>query len=93
MNGADPRRWQPFEPGDPDYQPLTHRVAAEVRLPANLRPGTYRLGLWLPDAYTSIRRDARYAVRVANRDVPWWTNAQGEYGINVLGEIQVVGDR
>ncbi|NLC59097.1 MAG: DUF4832 domain-containing protein [Armatimonadetes bacterium] len=93
VNGADPRRWQPFEPGDPDYQPLTHRVAAEVRLPANLRPGTYRLGLWLPDAYTSIRRDARYAVRVANRDVPWWTNAQGEYGINVLGEIQVVGDR
>ena len=45
------------------------------------------LGLWLPDADESIQLDSRYAVRVANSDSPWWTTAEGKYGINILGTV------
>ncbi len=85
---ADPRTWQPFDPADPDFVPLTHTVAADGTVPEDLAPGTYRLGLWMPDAYDSLRLDPRYAVRVANRDVPWWTSA-GRYGVNILGEVTI----
>lgn len=85
---ADPRTWQPFAPGDPTFAPLEHVVSAKVR--ADVDPGQYRLGLWLPDAAESLRYDPRYAVRVANRDVPWWTDRDGTYGANVLGTITVV---
>lgn len=85
---ADPRTWQPFDPADPDFVPLTHTVTAEGTVPEDLAPGAYRLGLWMPDAYDSIRLDPRYAVRVANRDVPWWTSPAG-YAANILGEVTV----
>jgi hypothetical protein len=86
---ADPRKWQPYQPGDPEGEPLVHKLGLSSRLPRRLKPGRYRLGLWMPDACPSLRRDARYAVRVANRDVPWWVDADGFYGVNVLGEVQI----
>jgi len=85
---ADPRTWQPFAPGDPTFAPLEHVVSATFR--TDPETGEYRLGLWLPDAAESLRYDPRYAIRVANRDVPWWTDGDGGYGINVLGAVMVV---
>jgi hypothetical protein len=86
---ADPRQWQPYQPGDEEFKPLLHQFGLKSRLPQDLKPGLYRLGLWLPDAAPSLRLAPRYAVRVANRDAPWWTDADGRYGVNVLGEVQV----
>jgi hypothetical protein len=86
---ADPRTWQPFKPGDDQYRPLLHTLTLKVRLPAATRKGWRQIGLWLPDASTRLRLDARYAVRVANRDVVWWTDLDGRYGINVLGTLEV----
>ncbi len=86
---ADPRLWQPYTPGDPEYIPITHEITVNYTLPDDLAPGWYELGLWLPDEAESLQNDARYAVRVANRDVPWWTTADGEYGINLLGAIEI----
>ena len=87
---ADPRTWQPFEPGDETYAPLTHTIRANVTVPKDITPGWYLLGLWLPDAYPSLQKDSRYAIRVANRDAPWWTDANGAYGVNILGPVQIV---
>jgi len=87
--GADPRRWQPFDPEDKQYKPLTHKLSVKAQLPAAARPGWYQLGLWMPDAHQTIRLDPRYAVRTANRDVVWWTDREGRYGINVLGVVQI----
>lgn len=74
---ADPRTWQPFAPGDPEFGRLVHRFGAEAELPRDLEAGHHRLGLWMPDASPSLRLDSRYAVRVANRGVPVWTNNRG----------------
>lgn len=59
QTAIDPRRW---EPGS-----VTFRVA--VPIPATTAPGTYRLGLWLPDADPRLRTpelDPLYSVRFAN---------------------------
>lgn len=88
--GADPRRWQPTDPGDALHRPIPHELTAERILPRDMSPGVYRLGLWLPDGSASLRQRAAYAIRLANRDVPWWTLDHDRYGINVLGEIEVL---
>jgi Domain of unknown function (DUF4874)/Domain of unknown function (DUF4832) len=85
---ANPQTWQPFEPGNPDYKPLTHFIEANVSL-KGLKAGEYMIGLWLPDADESIKLDSRYAVRVANRDAPWWTTAEGKFGVNILGTVTI----
>ncbi|NOX66931.1 MAG: DUF4832 domain-containing protein, partial [Chlorobi bacterium] len=85
---ADPQTWQPFNPGDLEYQLLTHSIQGVILLD-KIKSGEYMLGLWMPDADESIRLDSRYAVRTANRDTPWWTTADGKYGVNILGTIKV----
>jgi len=70
VTGVDPRRWAPGE---------EQTFTISVNLPANVAPGTYKLGLWLPDAYTSLRGNPAYSVRFANTSV--WDAATG---INVL---------
>ena len=86
---ANPQTWQPYEPGDPDYKPLTHAIKGEIPT-KEVEDGEYMLGLWLPDGSERIRMDSRYAVRTANRDVPWWTTADGRYGVNILGTVTIV---
>ena len=86
---ADPRAWQPFAPADPQYTALVWTISLDASLPDVLAPGDYRIGLWLPDAADSLRLDPRYAVRVANREVPWWLDRHGKYGINVLRTLRV----
>lgn len=89
LGEVDPRKWQPYTPGDESYVPLTHVVKASVNVPQGIAPKWYMLGLWMPDAYERIRKDPRYALRVANGDVPWWRDGAGQYGVNVLGSVRV----
>ncbi len=70
VSNIDPRRWSPGQ---------EHTFTINVNLPANVAPGTYKLGLWLPDVYTSLRGKPAYSVRFANTNV--WEVATG---INIL---------
>ena len=70
VTNVDPRRWGPGQ---------EHTLAVTADVPVSIRPGTYRLGLWLPDAYTSLRNNPAYSVRLANTNV--WDAATG---INIL---------
>jgi len=90
---ANPRHWQPFQPKDPDYKPLLHKISYDGRLPENIKPGKYKLGLWLPDPKDAIRLDPQFAVRLANRDTKWWTSVNGKYGVNILRTIEVAGTK
>jgi len=86
---ANPRHWQPFHPKDPSYKPLLHKISYDGKLPENIDPGKYKLGLWLPDPKPALRRDPQFAIRLANRDTHWWTSVDGQYGVNILHSIQV----
>ena len=58
-SGADPRTWLP----DQD-----NADALALTLPGSLSVGTYDVFVALPDAASSLREDARFAVRPANAD-------------------------
>jgi len=89
IKGADPAKWQPFQPGDEDYKPLIHKLEIKAELPQEIKAGYYQLGIWMPDAYDSLCMDPRYAIRFANRDVPWWVDIDGRYGVNIIGIIEI----
>jgi hypothetical protein len=93
FTGTDARAWQPWTPGDPQYGVNLHRVTAKVRMPPLLRPGQYRLALWLPDGSDRLQRDSRFAVRCANRDSRWLITPDKRHGLNVLGELAVTNAR
>ena len=63
---ADPRAWAPGEPVE---------LCLAAALPADLPPGSYQLGVRLPDAAPTLRDDANYAVRFAN--AASWDAASG----------------
>ena len=69
---ADPRRWLP--------NGVVSAINEQVAIPTDLSEGTYHLYLYLPDAYSSIADDPRFAVRLANKNV-WDENT----GYNDLG--------
>ena len=74
---ADPRRWLP--------NGAWSAIREQVAIPSDLPEGTYHLYLHLPDKYTSIASDPRYAVRLANKNV-WDENT----GLNDLGAEIVI---
>lgn len=86
---TDLRKFQPYRPGDQSFAPLTHRIGLSLPLPEYIAPGTYRLGLWMPDKSMQLRYMPEYALRLANRDVEYEIPA-GRYGVNILGELQVL---
>jgi hypothetical protein len=58
---ADPRRW------DPESGVIT--VRGKLTVPADLPRGSWRLALHLADPSPKLRDDARYAIRLAGREV------------------------
>ena len=64
---SDPRRWLPNN--------VVSVINEQVEIPADVAEGTYKLYLWMPDQYESIKNDPRYAVRFANTNV--WDDETG----------------
>lgn len=81
--------WQPYQPSDSLRTPLVHTIEAELNSLPGLLPGSYRLGLWIPDGSDRLKQDARYAIRCANGDVEWWVSEDGKYGVNILGTVEL----
>ena len=77
-------------PGDPYFYALDHAISLKpTPLPRSVSAGTWKLGLYLPDARSKQHDDdARFAIRLANGDVPWWT-AGGRYSVNVIATVTV----
>ena len=62
---SDPRRWQPGHTF----------IMEQPAIPSEVKEGTYRLYLWMPDQYESIKNNPRYAIRFGNEDV--WDETTG----------------
>jgi hypothetical protein len=70
LSGSDARR---FGPG-------SHTIATRLRIPATAATGDWELALWMPDHASAIRKDPRYAIRLANSSSYWDAKA----GLNIL---------
>jgi Domain of unknown function (DUF4832) len=66
------------------WQPGPVKIAAHLRLPANLAAGAYRLALWLPDASMRLETRAEYSIQLANQNT--WDAAHGD---NTLARMMV----
>ena len=86
---SDVRRWYPCLPGKRTVLAPEYKLAFKAKLPKNIVHGKYKLGIWMPDNAESINKDARYSIRLANRNVPWWTGKAESYGVNIVGDITV----
>ena len=62
---ADPRFW---------FSGI-HQVEEEIKLPANMKPGTYEVLLFLPDPTELLYNRPEYAIRLANKDT--WEASTG----------------
>jgi hypothetical protein len=63
---ADPRQWA----AGSDVT-----IGQTLVVPPDVPPGTYRLALWLPDNYASLRGSPAYSIRFANSGV--WDPTRG----------------
>lgn len=88
LTDANVRDWQPSSPDRPQSIPQLHRITAKLQT-KDLKPGTYRLGLWIPDGSERLQYDPRFAIRCANSDVEWRVSPDGKYGINILTTYKV----
>jgi hypothetical protein len=86
---ARPCEWHSFHPGGEAPSRFNHSVAIKTAVLPDLESGYYQIGLWLPDASPRLRLDPRYAIRLANRDVSWWVDDKGQYGINIFAVLEV----
>lgn len=86
---ANPLDWQPFQPGDTTYTPLTHSVDLSLQLQGAVVPGKYKLGLWIPDGSERLKYNSRYAIRCANGNTVWAVSEDGKYGVNILTTVEV----
>jgi len=86
---TDARKWYPCLPNERTVLSPEYKLNFKAELTDEIAPGKYKLGIWLPDSAKTIHKDARYSIRLANRDVPWWTAKDNSYGINVIGDVTV----
>jgi len=70
----DPRYW---EFGESSFNVKLH-------IPSNAPEGEYRIALWLPDEYESLRDNPFYAIQFANENT--WDESTG---YNLLGTISI----
>lgn len=72
---VNPRLWLP-------NQEISIQVKA--RLPFDIPEGEYKLALWLPDPYLTLRDNPRYSIKFANENI-WDQN----FAYNILQTITV----
>jgi len=73
---VDARRWLPGAEAT---------VCLDAQLPGDLPPGSYRIGLRLPDAEVSLADDPRQAIRLVNGA---WDPADGVNWFDAMVEVQ-----
>ena len=74
---SDPRSWLP--------NGVLTTVNEQILVPSTVPTGTYQLYLHLPDAYSTLASDPRYAVRFANTGV--WDEETGMNALNASLEV------
>jgi len=86
---VQPVSWQPFHPEDTNCTPLIHTIKYKMDIPENIKAGTYKLGLWMPDKSERLKYNYLYDIRCANGNTDWFISPDRKYGINILTEVEI----
>ena len=82
---ADPRSWLPVQ-SDTD---AGYTIKHTLHLSAGYSPGTYRVGIWLPDEGMDLRYNTDYAIRFANGNIEYWKDKSNRYLVNIIGSFKI----
>ena len=66
-----------------------HQATEGVHISNAFKPGTYKIGIWIPDPSADLQFNAAYAIKLANANIEWWKDANDQYLVNVIGEMEV----
>ena len=86
---ANTFNWQPYDLKSNNREGITHQIESTLTFDKEIEPGTYRLGLWIPDGSEELKYCANYAIQCANDFVYWFVDEESKYGVNVLFNIEI----
>ncbi len=86
LTGTDPRKWLPPNVSSNQSYTVNHTILINNGLP----PGTYKIGIWMPDDSKELKYDSRYAIRFANGNIEWWSDKDNRYLVNIIGGLQLL---
>lgn len=85
---VNPKDWQPYAIGKKEMTPLIHSLSGKIKL--EVKPGNYKIGVWMPEVSGGLEYDSRFAVKFAPSDkVTLWNDKDGKYAINIIGLLEL----
>ncbi len=81
--GVNAQDWYPNGQND------VFDIVVNLSIDNSYTPGTYRVGLWLPDASNDLRYNPAYSIKLANGTMQWWTDPGNRYLINILTTMDI----
>jgi hypothetical protein len=85
LTNADPRQWMPVQ----STTEANQIIKRTQLISGSLNPGTYKVGLWLPDDGADLKYNNEYAIHLANGNIEYWRDSAGKYLINVIGSFKI----
>ena len=85
LTTADPLRWMPTRSnGEKGFE-----IDQKFFISQQFSPGSYKVGIWMPDESVSLKYNAAYAIRFANGNMEYWTDPAGKYLVNIIGSFNI----
>ena len=85
LTGSDARKWLPASSSADEPYTISHSIFFNT----SFSPGTYKVGLWMPDDSNELKYDTNYAIRFANGNIEWWQDSDNKYLINIIGSMEI----
>jgi hypothetical protein len=85
LTPSDARKWLPANPSAEETYTINHSILFNT----SFNPGTYKVGLWMPDGSLDLKYDPSYAIRFANGNIEWWQDGDNKYLINIIGSLDL----
>lgn len=85
---VNPKDWQPYDVKKNDYVALKHSLKGNADVSG--LSGKYKVGIWMPETSGNLKYNNKFAVKFAASGwVTPWTDADGKYAVNVIGEVNL----
>jgi hypothetical protein len=85
LTTADSRSWSPYNLANNN----SYTISADMFIDGSFIPGTYNIGIWIPDPVNQLKYNPEYAVKFANKNIQWWTDPNNEHLVNIIGQVIV----
>lgn len=84
LKDVNPKDWQPYSIIDGKFKSVIYKLNGKI--PINLNPGNYKVGIWMPDVQPSLLYNPVYDIKWVESDkLKHWYNEK--YAVNIVGTL------